>query len=265
MIKVALTGACGRMGKQISALVIEDKELTLVAPLEYKNHPDIGKPYSQIIGKPIDPTITLQAELKEKPDILIDFSTPDATSYWVDVCKEHKIAMVIGTTGLISSQLDKIKSASEIIPILYAPNMSVGMNLLFKLAGEIAKVLGDDYDIEIVEHHHRFKKDAPSGSALKLLDSILDTLGRVREEVAVFGRYGKDAQRKLGEIGIHAIRMGDVVGYHEVNYSTLGETITISHRASTRETFARGAIRAAKWIINQKPNLYSMQDLLFGE
>ena len=168
----------------------------------------------------------------------------------------------MGTTGLRPEQAEKIKTASKKIPIIYRTNMSVGMNVLFALAGKAAAMLGDDYDIEIVEQHHRFKKDAPSGSALTLAENICQATGRAFPDCITYGREGKDAIRKKNNIGIHAIRAGDIAGNHSVIYSTLGETITLQHNAHSREGFARGAIRAAQWLIGKDPGMYSVAEVL---
>ncbi len=259
MIKLGIIGACGRMGRRIATLASEGDKFELVCAIEKKSHPQIGQDYG--IGKAgVKVTDVMQAS----PDVLIDFSLPESTMQWVEIASTHKIPMVIGTTGLSADELDRIASAAHDIPIVQAPNMSVGMNLLFKLAGQVAKILGDDYDIEIVEQHHRFKKDAPSGSAMGILKSIAQAKGKDPDELAIFGRQGKDALRKQGEIGIHAVRLGDTVGKHSVYFGNLGETITISHSAHSRDTFARGALRAAEWIIGKPAKLYSMQDILFG-
>jgi len=263
MIKLGIIGACGRMGRRIATLASESDKFKLVCAIEKKDHPEIGKDYGTILGAG-EIGVKVADVMQESPDVLIDFSLPESTMQWVEIASAHKIPMVIGTTGLSSDELKKIALAADNIPIVQAPNMSVGMNLLFKLAGQIAEILGDDYDIEIVEHHHRFKKDAPSGSALGILKSIAHTKEKAPDELAVFGREGKDALRKSGEIGVHAVRLGDTVGEHSVYFGNLGETITISHSAHSRDTFARGALRAAQWIIGKPPKLYSMQDVLFG-
>ena len=195
-------------------------------------------------------------------DVVVDFSLPDAIDKTVDFCVENGISLVSGTTGLSSKQKEKIKSASIIIPILYTTNMSVGMNVLFALAGKTAAMLGYDYDIEIVEQHHRFKKDAPSGSALTIAENICEATERDYPGSLIHGRSGKDALRKKGEIGMHAIRAGDIAGIHTVIFSTLGETFTLNHTAHSRDTFIRGALRAAKWIVSKSPSLYSMADVL---
>ncbi len=263
MIKIGIIGACGRMGRRIASLAVEDEIFELVCAIERQGHPEIGKKYGTLIGFD-DVNVIVSESMQNKPDVLIDFSLPESTIKWVEIASAHKIPLVIGTTGLGRDDLTRIASFADNIAIVQAPNMSVGMNLLFRLAGQVAEILGDDYDIEIVEHHHRFKKDAPSGSALGILDSIANAKGKSRDEIAVFGRYGKEASRKSGEIGVHAVRLGDTVGEHSVYFGNLGETITISHSAHSRDTFARGALRAAEWIIGREARLYSMQDVLFG-
>ena len=170
--------------------------------------------------------------------------------------------MVLGTTGLTDKQHEKIKTASAKIPIIYGTNMSVGMNVLFSIAGKLASMLGDEYDIEIVEQHHRFKKDAPSGSALTLAENICKATGKKFPDCLVHGRSGKDALRQKGTIGMHAVRAGDIVGVHSVIFSTLGESVTLNHTAHSRDTFALGALRAARWLIGKKPGLYSIADML---
>jgi 4-hydroxy-tetrahydrodipicolinate reductase len=207
--------------------------------------------------------VAISESLQGEPDVIIDFSTPEGTLKWLAIARKRKIGMVIGTTGLTESQLAEIADTASTIRIVQAPNMSVGVNLLFKLVGQVAKALGEDYDIEITETHHRFKKDAPSGTALGLARSICDATGKDMASTLVHGRSGL-SPRKSGEIGMHALRVGDTVGEHSVYFGNLGETITISHSAHTRDTFVRGALRAAEWLAGQKPGLYSMQDVLFG-
>ena len=174
------------------------------------------------------------------------------------------MATVIGTTGLTESQLAAVADAAAKIAVVHAPNMSVGVNLLFKIVGEMAAALGPEYDIEITETHHRFKRDAPSGTALGLARGICEATGRSAGDALVHGRSGK-CPRQGGQIGMHAIRLGDTVGEHSVQFGSLGETVTISHCAHTRDIFAVGALRAAEWVAGRKPGLYSMQDVLFGE
>jgi 4-hydroxy-tetrahydrodipicolinate reductase len=259
--KLIISGAAGRMGRLILASAIDAQQFSIIAAVERKNHPHIGKDIGLLAGRgPVN--IKLADEYQSKADIVIDFSEPDGAEASIDYCLKNKAALVLGTTGLTEKHLQSLQAASSSIGIVQASNMSLGMNLLFKLAPEAAFTLGENYDIEIVEQHHRFKKDAPSGSALTLAKSVAVATGRDWPDCAVFGREGKEALRSKGTIGIHAVRAGDITGMHSVVFSTLGETVTLSHTAHSRETFARGALRAAEWLIGKKPGLYSMADVL---
>jgi 4-hydroxy-tetrahydrodipicolinate reductase len=249
------------MGKRIVALSNECDALTLVGAFDYAEHPDLGKDAGTLAGVG-EIGVPLAAEYPSEADVMIDFSLPVAADASIDHCKANNVALVMGTTGLSDEQLAKIKDAASVIPVVQATNMSLGMNLLFATVGKLAKTLGAEYDIEIVEAHHRFKKDAPSGSALSLAESVCNETGRDYPGCLTHGREGTDALREKGTIGMHAVRGGDIVGAHSVIYTTLGETVTISHNAHTRDTFVGGAIRAAKWITAQNPGLYDMQDVL---
>jgi 4-hydroxy-tetrahydrodipicolinate reductase len=260
--KLAVVGAAGRMGRRIIALAVEGGQFDIIAAVEKPDHPDIGKDAGAVAG-----TGTLNVKVAgiypDAPaDAAIDFSQPQATVATVDYCLKNSAALVLGTTGLNDQQRDKIKTASKKIPILYATNMSVGMNVLFSLVGKVASMLGEEYDVEIIEQHHRFKKDAPSGSALTLAENISKATGRDFPACLVHGRSGKEALRQKDAIGMHAIRAGDITGIHSVIFGTLGETVTINHAAHTRDTFVRGSLRAAKWLVGKKPALYSMTDVL---
>lgn len=256
-----INGAAGRMGKRIVALAYEEAVFSLVAALEHPKHPDLGKDAGLTAGIE-NLNVELSSELPATGDVMIDFSLPDAADASIRHCADNNIALVLGTTGLSAAQIELLRTAADRIAIVQATNMSLGMNLLFSLVGKVAKSLGVDYDIEIVEAHHRFKKDAPSGSALSLAEAICKETGRQYPNDLVHGRAGKDEQRTGGQIGMHAVRAGDIVGQHTVLYSTLGESVTIAHNAHTRDTFVRGALRAARWVVEQKPGLYSMQDVL---
>jgi 4-hydroxy-tetrahydrodipicolinate reductase len=260
--RLVVVGAAGRMGSRIIALAIESGQFDILAAIERLDHPDIGKDAGLVAAAgPLN--IKLAGAYPEiAADVAIAFSQPDATIETIDWCLKNKIALVAGTTGLNDQQREKIKAASAKIPVLYATNMSVGMNVLFNLAGKVAAMLGDQYDVEIIEQHHRFKKDAPSGSTLTLAENICKATGRDFPASLSHGRSGKDALRQKGDIGIHAIRAGDIVGIHSVIFGTLGETITLNHTAHSRDTFARGALRAANWLVGKKPSLYSMADVL---
>jgi 4-hydroxy-tetrahydrodipicolinate reductase len=261
-VKLVVIGAAGRMGRRILSLAAESGQFDIIAAVERPGHPDIGKTYS--LESPSGPTSVELADTwpATPADVAIDFSQPEAVDKTLDYCIENGVALVSGTTGLSDGQRDKMKAASGKIPVIYGTNMSVGMNVLFALAGKVALMLGDDCDIEIIEQHHRFKKDAPSGSALTLAENICRATGRDLSETIVHGRYGKDALRKKGTIGMHAVRAGDITGVHSVIFGSLGETVTLNHTANSRDTFARGALRAAEWLVGKKPASYSMADVL---
>ncbi|MBN2182715.1 MAG: 4-hydroxy-tetrahydrodipicolinate reductase [Sedimentisphaerales bacterium] len=260
--KLMVIGAGGRMGGRIIALALESGRFDIISAIDTSNHPNIGKKtvYTGVSG-PIEITLndTFPAAAA---DAVIDFSMPDAAEKTINYCLETKIPLVLGTTGINEKQKETIIAASKEIAVLYATNMSVGMNVLFALAGKVASMLGPDYDIEIIEQHHRFKKDAPSGSALTLAENICTHTGRKFPDCLVHGREGKDAKRRDGTIGIHAIRAGDITGVHSIIFGTSGETVTLNHTANNRDTFVGGALRAAEWIVGKKPALYSMADVL---
>lgn len=259
--KLIIYGAAGRMGRLILRLAVESGAWELTEAVDNPEHPDLGKDAGLLAGtKKIG--LTLTGKLSAQADVLIDFSLPAAAAETIDFCAENRISLVLGTTGLSPSHFEQLKKAAQSIAVVQASNMSLGMNLLFSLVGKVAKGLGAEYDIEIVEAHHRFKKDAPSGTALSLAECICKDTGRAYPDCLTHGRRGKEALREKGTIGMHAIRGGDIVGKHSVIYSAQGETITLSHDAHSRETFARGALRAAQWIIGKPPALYSMQNVL---
>ena len=259
-IKLAVIGAAGRMGRRIIALALENSEFDIVAAVEKPGHPDIGKDAGLATAAQLN--VKIDSKWPPAADVAIDFSQPQAAEATIDYCLKNKVALVLGTTGLNAEQQGKLKDASKKIPVVYATNMSIGMNVLFAVVGKVASLLGDDYDTEIIEQHHRFKKDAPSGSALTLAENICIATGKKFPDCLVNGRSGKDASRQKGTIGIHAVRAGDIVGVHSVLFSTLGETVTLNHNAHSRDGFARGALCAARWLIGKKPALYSMADVL---
>jgi 4-hydroxy-tetrahydrodipicolinate reductase len=257
MVKVAVTGAAGKMGSLIAELASKEPELKLVGLTERPDSELLGK---ELLGAKVYSSIE---EIEEKPQVVIDFTVPEATLKLLEEAKKLGVALVIGTTGFSEEERRKVEEASASVPIVFSPNMSLGVNLLFKLVAEVTKALKDKgYDIEIFEIHHRFKKDAPSGTAMKLAEIIAESLGRELSEVAVYGRKGIVGERKPEEVGVLAARMGDVVGEHTVFFATLGERLELTHRATSRETFARGALVAAKWVASKKPGLYSMFDVL---
>jgi 4-hydroxy-tetrahydrodipicolinate reductase len=260
MTTLAITGASGRMGSRLIALAVKDPAFKLLAAIDRPDSVNLAKDAGEIAGIG-SIGVPLTFDLRPTPDVLIDFTAPVAMRHWLKTCRDRGIAMVIGTTGLHPDDHDTIDQAAGDIPILQAPNMSLGVNLLFKIAGEVAKMLGEDYDIEIVEGHHRFKKDAPSGTALGLADAILKATGKTRDKL-VYGRHGDDVVRKPGDIGMHSLRVGDEVGRHTAYFAALGERLELTHVATNRDTFVRGALRTAKWLAGKKPGRYTIADVL---
>lgn len=263
MTKIVVVGACGRMGSTIMRLIEEDASLELVGAIERKDSPFIGEDCSRFGGKNgIKITESLR-DVASKDTVIIDFTHRDSAMINVKIASDKRSPMVIGTTGFDKSQLAEIEAlAISAFPCVLSPNMSMGVNLLFKLVEEAAKVLKDEYDVEILEIHHKMKKDAPSGTAVKLGQIIANALGREYEKVAVFERKGITGERSKEEIGMQTLRAGDVVGEHTVIFGGMGERIELIHRAHSRENFARGALRAAKWVIDKPAGFYSMKDVL---
>jgi len=250
------------MGRRILSLAAESGQFDIIAAIDRPGHPDIGKTYGlESASGPIEVSLT-DTYPAAAADVAVDFSQPEAVEKTIDYCLKNNVALVSGTTGLSEKQRDKIRAASGKIPVIYGTNMSVGMNVLFALVGKAASMLGDEYDVEIIEQHHRFKKDAPSGSAITMAENICRATGRDLSESVVHGRSSKDSQRQKGTIGMHAVRAGDITGVHSVIFGTLGETVTLNHTANSRDTFVRGALRAAKWLVGKKPASYSMADVL---
>jgi 4-hydroxy-tetrahydrodipicolinate reductase len=265
MINVCLNGAAGRMGAAIIRLIKNDPELSLSGAVELSGSPLIGKDAGEAAGAGKTGIVIDHNHGKfiKNTDVIIDFSSPEAALNNLKIAVENGKALVIGTTGIKEDGIDMIKNAAEKVPVCFAPNMSIGVNLLFKLAKEAAKILKDkDYDIEITEVHHRFKKDAPSGTALKLAKVIAEEKGLDLKETMVTGREGITGERKIDTIGVMSIRSGDVIGEHTVVFGTLGERIELTHKAHNRDTFAKGALTAAKFIVNKDKGLFDMQDVL---
>jgi 4-hydroxy-tetrahydrodipicolinate reductase len=264
MADVVVAGAAGRMGNRLVALLQEDKELRLVAALEAPGHPALGRDAGEAAGVGrLTVPITADAEaVLGKDRILIEFSVPEASLAHARLVARQGGRAVIGTTGFTPAQREELAAIGRSIAILVAPNMSVGVNVAFRILADMARMLGDDYDVEIVETHHRFKKDAPSGTALRMAEVVAEALGRDLAKTAVYDRHDKLAERSRKEIGMAALRSGDVVGEHTVSFGALGERLELTHRAQSRDNFARGALRAARFIATAKPGLYSMQDVL---
>jgi 4-hydroxy-tetrahydrodipicolinate reductase len=265
-IRIVVAGAAGRTGRRIVALAAGDPDLTVVAALEAAGSDSLGTDAGELAGIGRN-AVPLADHCPGQFDVLVDFSLPGGTIQWLDECHRRSRPMVIGTTGHRDSDLQRIRDAAQRIAVLKAPNMSVGVNVLLRLARQLGETLDPSYDVEITEVHHRFKADAPSGTALALRDAV----GRGRRDAGgagptvVYGRHGETGQRPAGQIGIHSLRSGDTVGQHTVAFGTLGETITIGHLAHSRDTFAAGALRAAKWIVGRPPGMYDMGDVLFGD
>ena len=264
MTKVIIAGAAGRMGRRIGYMVDRQEGLTLAAGFERAESPEVGKDMGELAGIGANGVIVADSfgAIAAQGDVVIDFTFHEATMALARKAAEHKKAMVIGTTGLSQNNLDELKELAANFPCVQAPNMAVGVNVLFKIAKKVANILGDDYDIEIVEAHHRMKKDAPSGTALKLGEMVAEGVNRNLAEVGVYERNGIIGERTDQEIGIQTIRGGDIVGEHTVYYCGAGERLELTHRAHNRDNFARGAALAAAWVTKQNNGLYTMFDVL---
>ncbi len=264
MIKVAVTGAAGRMGGRIITLVTEAEGLKVAGAVEMAGHPRLDEDAGYVAGcgdLGVKITDSLELALSDA-DVLIDFTWPDVTVGNAEICAKLGKAMVVGTTGLNQEQKKIINRAGEQTPVVFAPNMSVGVNVCFKILKEIAATLGDDFDVEIVELHHKMKKDSPSGTAVRMGEIVADALGRDYNEVANYHREGMCGERPHEEIGMQTVRGGDIVGEHTVYFVGMGERIELTHRAMSRDMFARGAVRAAGWLAGKPPGLYDMQAVL---
>ena len=264
MIKVAIHGAAGRMGHALIQACQQAETLTLAAAIERPGSPALGEDAGTLAGlSPLGIKVTDCIDPIAAPfDVLVDFTRPEPALNALSICRQHHKAMVIGTTGFSDSDKDIIHSASLEIPVVLAPNMSVGVNLCLKLLEVAARVIGDETDIEVIEAHHRHKVDAPSGTALRMAEVVAETLGRDLKVDGVFSREGHTGERDPKSIGFSVIRAGDIVGEHTVMFADEGERVEITHKASSRMTFAKGAMRAAGWLAGREPGLYDMQDVL---
>jgi len=263
MIKLLVAGVCGRMGVRIASLAVQDPTLKLAGVFESQAHACVGKRLSEILGGGTDLRIEEGLEkVIDKGDVLIDFTNPQSTLAHAELCAKRGKGIVIGTTGLSAKDLGVLKQFSKKSPVLQSPNMSAGVNLLFKLTELVASKLGEQYEIEIVEAHHRNKKDAPSGTALELARQAACARGLDPAKAFVYGREGMTGERSRTSIGIHAVRGGDIVGEHTVSFLSDGERVELVHKASSRDAFAKGALLAAKFLAKKKTGFYSMQDVL---
>lgn len=264
MIKLAVAGAAGKMGKAILGGAFKDKAFQVTGALEHASSPSLGKDLGEILGlgsRGVKISSDLSAVLK-KSDVLIDFTHPTAIASNLDACVKTKTAYVLGTTGFDAKTKTLLQKASKTIAIVQSPNMSVGVNLLFKLAELTAEILDESYDIEISEAHHRMKKDSPSGTAVKLLELVAAVRKKDLKKDVVYGREGEIGVRPKGQIGVLALRGGDVIGDHTVFFFGDGERLELTHKASSRDAFALGALRAAKFVASHKSGLYNMQNVL---
>ncbi|KAF0569435.1 4-hydroxy-tetrahydrodipicolinate reductase [Psychrobacter nivimaris] len=263
-INVGVIGAGGRMGRMLIEAVQNNPQTALKAAIERQGSSLVGADAGEVaaIGhlnvQIVDDLVAVINDI----DVLIDFSLPDATEKNMQVCAEHNVAMVIGTTGFNEQQEQVLAKASEKITIVYAGNYSTGVNLSLKLLGMAAKAFGNDADVEIIEAHHKHKIDAPSGTAYMMAEAVAEARGQNLKDVAIYGREGQTGERESGTIGIHAVRGGEIVGDHTVMFIADGEVVEITHRARARMTFAAGAVRAATWVVEQEVGQYNMQDVL---
>jgi len=262
MTRIAIAGSAGRMGRNLVLACSETDDLELTLAFEREQSPALGSDSGMLAGIAENGIPVVDRLEPQAFDILIDFTHPSATAQHVDFCRQHGKKMVIGTTGCDAELERKMSDAGADIAILYASNMSIGVNLCLKLLQTAATVLGDSVDIEIIEAHHRHKVDAPSGTALKMGQVVADALGRDLADCAVYGREGQTGARERNTIGFETIRAGDIVGEHTVLFAAEGERIEITHKASSRMTFAHGAMRACRWIEGRDSGLYGMQDVL---
>lgn len=262
MLKIAIAGSTGRMGLALLQGIAEDPELILHAALDRPGSSAIGRDAGELFGVPNGIKVSADLAALNGADVLVDFTRPEASMEYLAACRKAGVALVIGTTGFSVEQKQAITTAAQDISIVFAPNMSVGVNLLINLVQSAAKVLNEGYDIEIIEAHHRHKVDAPSGTALRLGEAAAAALGRDLSKCAVYGREGVTGERDPSTIGFATVRGGDVVGDHTVLFAGIGERVELTHKASSRATFALGALRAAKFLADKKSGLFDMQDVL---
>lgn len=263
-VRIAILGASGRMGRAVIQATADASRAVLGAALERPGSPELGQDAGVLAGGAAN-GVRLAAELaavRDDFDVLIDFTRPEATLAALSFCRANGKAMVIGTTGFSPEQRADVQAAAHWVPVVMAGNFSIGVNLCLKLLEESARVLGEDFDIEIVEAHHRHKVDAPSGTALMMGEAVARGAGRKLKDCAIYERYGHTGARDRQTIGFSTVRGGDVVGDHTVMFLGDGERVEIAHKASSRSIFAKGAVHAATWLANQRPGLYSMRDVL---
>jgi len=262
-MRIAIAGAGGRMGRMLIEATLHDAEATLAAAVDQPGSSVVGKDAGELVGTPCGVIVSSDLEAAiAGSTCLIDFTRPEGTLRHLDACLRQRIAMVIGTTGFTADGKQAIRSAAQEIPIVFAPNMSVGVNTVFRLLDVAARILNQGYDVEIVEAHHRHKVDAPSGTALRMGEVVAQALARDLRECAVYGREGLTGERAASTIGFSTIRGGDIVGDHQVMFCGLGERVEIAHKASSRLPYALGGLRAARFLVGRANGLFDMQDVL---
>jgi 4-hydroxy-tetrahydrodipicolinate reductase len=261
--RIGIVGASGRMGRMLIEAALKDEQVVIGALFDQPGSPALGKTAGDLVGMACDVVVTddVAAGL-QNVDCLIDFTRPQGTLKHLQLCRQAGVGIVIGTTGFEAEGKEAIAAAAREIPVVFAPNMAVGVNLVFKLLETAARILNQGYDIEIVEAHHRLKIDAPSGTALRMGEVVADALGRSLEECAVYGREGVTGERDPSTIGFATVRGGDIVGDHTVMFCGLGERVEVTHKASSRMPYALGSMRAARFIGGRKNGLFDMQDVL---
>ena len=265
MIRVIINGACGRMGRLIIQGVTQQADMEIVGAVEYPEHPQIGSDAGVVAGIS-EIGVAITGELNDvlaDADVVIEFSKPEATLEHLRQVVAADKAMIIATTGFNADELSAVKDLASQIRCVMAPNMSLGVNVMIQALELIAKALGDDYDVEVIEAHHNHKADSPSGTALRLAETVAAALERDLDEVGVYGRHGIVGARPKKQIGIHAVRGGDIAGDHTVLFATEGEQLSVVHRAHSPEAFAKGAIRAARWVVDAPRGLHDVSEVLF--
>jgi 4-hydroxy-tetrahydrodipicolinate reductase len=261
-LHIAVAGAAGRMGQRILSLARDMPDVRIVDALTHAHDPDLGRDAGEVAGfGHLGVPLTVEMDFEPMPHVLIDFSKPEGTRHWLSVCHHRKLPIVIGTTGLTPADHRAIDEAALKIPVLQATNTSMGVAVLNAIGAMMARMLGDSFDIEITEIHHRHKKDAPSGTALTLADRILEATGRPKSKL-VFGRNPDSEPHHSGDIGVHSLRMGDVTGTHTLHFAGEGERLELTHIATHRDVFARGALRAAAWLAGRGAGRYRIEDVL---
>ncbi len=262
-IRYAIAGSAGRMGRTLIETVLGDTDAELAAALEHAGSPFLGKDAGELVGAPCGVIITADVDAAlSVSDCLIDFTRPEGTLVHLEACLRHKVGMVIGTTGFSAEGKKAIEGAARGIPIVFAPNMAVGVNAVFKLLDVAARILNEGYDVEVIEAHHRHKVDAPSGTALRMGEVVAAALGRDLTDCAVYGREGHTGERPATQIGFSTIRGGDIVGDHTVLFAGTGERIEITHKSASRSSYALGALRASRYMRGRTSGLFDMQDVL---